>query len=33
MSLSKKGLVLGAILGVALAGCGSEEKRKRIKKL
>ena len=26
MSLSKKGLVLGAILGVVLVGCGSEEK-------
>ena len=27
MNLSKKGLVLGAILGVVLAGCGSEEKK------
>ena len=29
MSLSKKGLVLGAISGVVLAGCGSEEKSKQ----
>ena len=31
MSLSKKGLVLGAILGVVLAGCGSEEKKENKK--
>ena len=32
MSLSKKGLVLGAILGVVLVGCG-RKKKQAVKKL